>query len=70
MKILEPEMIALQRCLKACLKVFLSSLNSGALQDTIIKTGQVYSFYADTGRLYVDSLTSRRGIFDSDFLEE
>jgi hypothetical protein len=58
MKILEPEIIALQHCLKACLKkVFLSSLNLKALQDTVIKTGQVYSFYADTGRLCVDSLT-------------
>ncbi|KAF8807634.1 hypothetical protein BYT27DRAFT_7189712 [Phlegmacium glaucopus] len=34
-KILEPETIALQRCLK----------------DIVIKTGQMYSFYADTRRL-------------------
>ena len=62
-KILEPEMIALQRCLKVCQKVFLSGLNSNILQDTVIKTGQVYSFYADTRKLCVNSLTSYIMIF-------
>ena len=58
-KILEPEMIALQRCLKACYcQKSYQALYSTALQDTIIKTGQVYSFYADTHRLYVNSFPS------------
>ena len=49
-------------------KVFLSSLDLKALQDTVIKTGQVYSFYADTGRLCVNSLTSHVVEFFTPFL--
>jgi len=51
-KILQPELAALAQCLKVSNRhITLIHNHSYTMQDVVIRTGQIYSFYADVRRL-------------------